>query len=324
MGKNNKGKGKDNDGTKGGCNGRGKGSKGGGKGASVKADADDNWRGGGASVTASRDVDTDRRYENHDTKEPAALKLHNGHNGYASGDRKIPSEDVPKDSSTSIRPAAVQNGGGAFPSQDVRYTHSSQDVRYESKEARVSLPCQDIRYETQDARFDESVQREPKAKARSRGGKNRRSGAGDGGKENKAEKSDKGGQNGKGGNSGRRKAGGKSAASDTEAGDDSDHPDGDPVQSVQLGNEDPSVEEPELEPAANANANKALSSKIRKLLQSYETSLETEDLGQAFNALKDSVAAGNGFCDAQTLQLLLVNLTKVNKLANAHEAGSKV
>jgi DNA polymerase III delta prime subunit len=69
----------------------------------------------------------------------------------------------------------------------------------------------------------------------------------------------------------------------------------------------------------NAKINQALNAKIRKSLLKYEETLDIEELGAACAAFDASTSAGEGCCDASTLTLLLVNLTRVNKLANAHK-----
>jgi len=67
------------------------------------------------------------------------------------------------------------------------------------------------------------------------------------------------------------------------------------------------------------NANKELSIKVRQLLMAYEASQVSEDLIKAYNAFEASLNAGEGICDTPVLTLLLVSLTRVNKLATCHK-----
>eukprot|EP00913_Durusdinium_trenchii_P029465 g27618.t1 len=47
--------------------------------------------------------------------------------------------------------------------------------------------------------------------------------------------------------------------------------------------------------------------------------LNIEDLGKAYGEFDKSVQAGEGVCDPATLTLLLVALTRANRLANCHK-----
>lgn len=82
---------------------------------------------------------------------------------------------------------------------------------------------------------------------------------------------------------------------------------------------DAGPEEATTAASSQSQGNKQLSQKIRKSIVAYEESLDLADLAAAYDALEASVAAGQGCCDTSTLQLLLVSLTRVGKLANAHK-----
>eukprot|EP00931_Biecheleriopsis_adriatica_P016607 TRINITY_DN1218_c0_g1_i1.p1 TRINITY_DN1218_c0_g1~~TRINITY_DN1218_c0_g1_i1.p1 ORF type:complete len:1123 (+),score=295.67 TRINITY_DN1218_c0_g1_i1:41-3370(+) len=71
--------------------------------------------------------------------------------------------------------------------------------------------------------------------------------------------------------------------------------------------------------ALNPKSNQALAAKIRKHLQTFEEGLDVEDLGKAYAAFEEAHTSGEGICDAMATTLLLVNLTKTNRLPNCHK-----
>lgn len=84
----------------------------------------------------------------------------------------------------------------------------------------------------------------------------------------------------------------------------------------------PSPSPPVAPPSAAApkvTYNKTLADGIKKCLQAYEEKLEIEDLGKAYGEFDKALQAGEGICDPQTITLLLVALTKANRLANCHK-----
>jgi len=204
-----------------------------------------------------------------------------------------------------VEPAAPTNGNGdhsaaaptmAFASQDVRY--QTQDVRYQAAPAAAEAPaggfaCQDVRY-SQDARYDNKGAAATKEKApRNRGGKNK-------------EKGGKGGGKGEGRGKGAQEQ--AAVPGDWEEGEQND-------------GEDPAsyVEKAIIVAPPKNPVQQALNSKVRKVLTDYEASLDIEDLGKAVGAIEASIEKGEGMCDTATLTLVLVSLTRVNKLANAHK-----
>lgn len=81
----------------------------------------------------------------------------------------------------------------------------------------------------------------------------------------------------------------------------------------------PPVAAPPVVPKPNVKLNAALSVSIKKELQKYEEMLNIEDLGRAYGEFDKAVQAGEGVCDPATLTLLLVALTRANRLANCHK-----
>lgn len=193
---------------------------------------------------------------------------------------------APKEKDSRVVPSGVAD---EVVKGDEEQPSSMTTVSYGGAEQGGNFGCQDIRFDTS---------YEPP----SRPGQKKN----DGGKGKKGGKSKDGKKGGDGKNGGGTDAGGGGGAGAGGGG-------GRDKRRGGVENEPPAL------PPQEAGKPPNLSIRMRKHLETYERTLDMQEIQKAIEGMEASHAAGEGCCDAHTLQMLLVALTRAGKLVHANK-----